>query len=126
MSTGDVNEPAQLFADISFRNGVLTAVLVGPSIGQREGAVISKMVRAEIDAAPAPVSYVVLDCGKINFLNSAGLGSFIEIHNAAKARQGKIGLYRLSDDLKSVFKMTRLDKLFKMIDNEKALAKAVG
>ena len=43
---GESAEP--LFADLSLERGVLTARLVGPSIGQREGEVIAGMIQKKL------------------------------------------------------------------------------
>ncbi len=44
-AAGECDSAEQLFADLSLERGVLTARLVGPSIGEREGEVIAGMIK---------------------------------------------------------------------------------
>lgn len=119
------SEPTALFADVTVEGGVLTARLVGPSIGQREGPIIASTIEAKfVDAAP-PVRHVVLDFADVTYINSSGLGSCVTIHNQAKSQKAGVVLYRMRDDIRDVFKMTRMDKIFKIAPDEKKLAKFV-
>lgn len=113
------------FAEIQIERGVLTARLTGPSVGQREGEVVASMIQARLEG-PAAVSSVVLDFTDISFINSAGLGSCITVHNDAKPRGAVVVLYGMNATIRDVFKMTRLDKFFKIADDEKRLEKIVG
>jgi anti-sigma B factor antagonist len=122
----DGESPQQLYADLSLERGVLTARLVGPSIGQREGPVIGGMIETKLSDGGEPVAYVVLDFSDVSYINSAGLGACVSIHNNAKANNATVVVYCLQPDLRDVFKMTRLDKIFKMADDPKRLAKVIG
>ena len=112
----------QRFAEMIFEGGVLTARLTGPSVGQREGEVVATMIQARLDG-PDSVSSIVLDFTDISFINSAGLGSCVVVHNTAKPHGAIVVLYRMQDSIRDVFTMTRLDKIFKIANDEKRLAK---
>jgi anti-anti-sigma factor len=116
----------QLFAELRHDGGVLTAVLVGPSVGGREAPIISRMVQDCIQEHAAELRFVVLDFSNISFVNSSGLGACIEIHNLARTHGTPVVLYGMREDLRNLFKITRLDKLFKVVDDEGKLAKLVG
>lgn len=116
----------QLFADLTLQGGVLTARLVGPTLGQREGPVVAGMVQSRLEAAPEPVRFVVLDFSKIDYINSAGLGSCVTIHTQCKPKKAVVVLHALKNELREVFKMTRLDRIFKIADDPKRLAKILG
>ncbi len=110
------------FAEIIVERGVLTARLTGPSVGQREGEVVAGMIQARLEG-PDAVSSIVLDFTDVSFINSAGLGSCVTVHNDAKPRGAAVVLYGMHASIRDVFTMTRLDKLFKIADDEKRLGK---
>lgn len=116
----------QLFADINTEGAVLTARLVGPNMGQREAPIISSMVQEHIAESTTPLRFIVLDFREIEFISSVGLGVCVEIHNNAKSRKAVVVLYGLRPDAESLFKMTRMDKIFKLADSEKRLVKIIG
>ncbi len=113
------------FAEIIIERGVLTARLTGPSVGQREGEVVTSMIQARLEG-PDPVHSIVLDFTDVSFINSAGLGSCVTVHNDAKSRGAAVILYGMDASIRDVFTMTRLDKLFKIADDEKRLKKIIG
>ncbi len=116
---------SQLFAHLSQQRGVLTARLVGPSIGQREGEVIAGMIEVKL-ADELPVAFVVLDFTEVSFINSAGIGACVSIHTRARKGNAVVVLYAMQEGIGEVFKMTRLDKIFKIADSPKRLAKIIG
>jgi len=67
---------------------------------------------------------IVLDFANVRFLSSSTLGVLMTLRKKAESIKGKIFLCGLREEPLKVFKITRLDKLFKLFDNEeKALAK---
>ena len=119
-------EPRQLYADVHVGGHVLTARLVGPSFGEREGPVVTNMIAAKLADAATPIKYVVLDLADVEFINSSGLGSCVTMHNQAKAKKAVLVIHALRKDLLPVFKMTRMDKLFKMAEDAKRLSKIIA
>ena len=115
----------QLFADLSLERGVLTARLVGPSIGQREGEVIAGMIEEKLKGTES-VAYVVVDFSQVSYINSAGLGSCVVVHNESKARGATVVLYAMQANIRDIFKMTRLDKVFKVADDAQRLTKILS
>ncbi len=115
----------QLFADLSLERGVLTARLVGPSIGEREGEVIAGMIREKLKGTE-PVAWVVVDFSQVSYINSAGLGSCVVVHNESKARGATVVLYAMQANIRDIFKMTKLDKIFKVADDSERLAKLLS
>ena len=61
-----------LFAHIDDTTGVLTARLVGPAFGEREGEVVYSMLESATNPGHRAL---VLDFTDVNFVNSAGLGA---------------------------------------------------
>lgn len=65
---------------------------------------------------------VVLDFANVEYLSSAALGKLITLDKKVKAAQGELRLCSIRKDILEVFKITRLDKLFKIRENrDKAL-----
>lgn len=65
---------------------------------------------------------IVLDFTNVEYLSSAALGKLITMEKKVKAAGGKLRLCAIRSDIKEVFKITRLDKLFQIVDDrEKAL-----
>ena len=125
LAAGEGDSAEQLFAELSLERGVLTARLVGPSIGQREGEVIAGMIQEKLQGTE-PVGFVVVDFSEVSFINSAGLGSCVVVHNESKARGATVVLYAMQASIRDIFKMTRLDKVFKVAEDSKRLAKLLS
>lgn len=65
---------------------------------------------------------IVLDFANVEYLSSAALGKLITMDKKVKSIGGKLRLCNIRSDILEVFKITRLDKLFTIRDNqEKAL-----
>jgi len=66
---------------------------------------------------------IVLDFEKVQFLSSSALGVLITLRKKADAIKGKVAICGMKKDLKKVFEITRLDRMFDFYaDEEKALA----
>ena len=72
---------------------------------------------------PIDAPKVVIDLGNVEHLSSAALGMLIALRKVVVEKKGGgIGIANVSEDLKSIFRMTRLDKLMKMSEStEKAM-----
>jgi len=66
---------------------------------------------------------IILDFSKVKFLSSSTLGVLITMKKKAVAIKGRVLICSMADDLKKIFKITKLDKMFEFFPNEeKALA----
>lgn len=59
---------------------------------------------------------IILDCEKMPFISSSGLRIFLKIRKEVAAKGGKMYLKNVCLDVQQVFKMTKLDDFFEMID----------
>jgi anti-sigma B factor antagonist len=64
---------------------------------------------------------VVIDFEPVQFMSSSMLGKLVKIHKKCKEYKTKLKLSGITPDIREVFKITRLDKLF---DFEKDLESA--
>ena len=59
-----------------------------------------------------PAKKVVVDLENVSYIDSSGLATLVEILKRTKLQGGSLGLAGLSDKVKSLFEITKLDKLF--------------
>ena len=65
-----------------------------------------------------PSKKVVVDLEKVSYIDSSGLATLVEILKKTKSQGGSLGLAGMSDKVKSLFEITKLDKLFLVFRNQ--------
>ena len=66
-----------------------------------------------------PRKKIVIDFEKVTYVDSSGLATLVEVLKRAKTQGGSLGLAAMSDKVKSLFEITKLDKLFSIFQNQK-------
>ncbi|MCC5929481.1 MAG: STAS domain-containing protein [Cyclobacteriaceae bacterium] len=61
---------------------------------------------------------ILIDCEKIEYISSAGLGVFMSYINELEEKKIGLVLYGLSDKVLHVFQILGLDKLLKLVDTK--------
>ena len=70
---------------------------------------------------------IVIDFEKVTYIDSSGLATLVEMLKKTKSNGGNLGLANLSDKVKSLFEITKLDKLFFVSPSlQEALVRAKG
>jgi anti-sigma B factor antagonist len=69
---------------------------------------------------------LILDFSKVRFLSSSALGVLITLRKKSAAIKGELAICAMRDDLRKVFTISRLDKLFNFYDNEQKALDAFG
>lgn len=69
---------------------------------------------------------MVINFSKIKFLSSAVLGKLISLHKKIAGEKGHLAFCSINKDIMQVFKITRLDKLIPIYDDEDAAVKGVA
>ncbi len=64
------------------------------------------------------VRKLVLDFSKVQLLSSAMLGVLLNLKTRAEAAKGRIVICNLKRELREVFRLARLDKMFSFYDSE--------
>ncbi len=64
----------------------------------------------------APKKFVV-DLSKVRFIDSTGLGIMISLMRSLNEQGGKLRLSGLNDEVRSIFQITRLHKVFDLNSN---------
>jgi anti-sigma B factor antagonist len=65
-----------------------------------------------IEMVNAGEKHVVVDLGRVEFLDSTGLGVLVGAHRRLKAREGSLNLVCPHERLLKVFRITGLDNVF--------------
>lgn len=99
--------------------------------------IIAKVEEARIDASSAvqfkdamqeigrtPGTRVILDLGEVQFLDSSGLGAVVAVMKAY-APAKTLELASLNPVVQKVFRLTRMDKVFKVYDSTEQAMEAV-
>ncbi|MBM4168667.1 MAG: STAS domain-containing protein [Ignavibacteria bacterium] len=63
------------------------------------------------------VRKIVLDLGKVKWINSSGLGALISAVTSVKNKGGEMRLASVSDKVESLFMITQLIKVFKTYES---------
>ncbi len=69
---------------------------------------------------------IILDFEKVKMLSSSALGVLITLRKKAEKIKGTVVLCAMKPDLLKLFKITKLDKLFKHYDNEAKALESYG
>lgn len=115
-----------VFARTMFKDGVLTAKLAGPSIGQREVPIITDQVVGAIAHHGDAIRWLVLDMSDVTFINSMGLGMCIDFRNRIAKSGAKAALLGLNEPLLDLFKMVKVDRLFAILKDGSDAAKVMA
>lgn len=62
---------------------------------------------------------IVIDFEKVTYIDSSGLATLVEVLKKTRTQGGLLGLAGMSDKVKSLFEITKLDKLFSIFPNQK-------
>ena len=57
-----------------------------------------------------------IDCSKLEYIDSTGLGSLVAVLKRVKQYSGSITLLNLHSNILKLFKITNLDKVFEIIE----------
>ena len=77
-----------------------------------------------IESADEPK--VLISFENVEHLSSAALGTLITVNNQVKARDGQLRLSDISPQIKEIFSITRLDRLFQIHDTSDAAMATFG
>ena len=64
------------------------------------------------------VTKVMVDLAKVNYIDSSGLATFVELFQKMKKSGGKLVLFNLAQSVRSVFEIAKLDTIFKLASTE--------
>jgi len=77
---------------------------------------------ARLDVVPR----VVLDLQEVGLLTSNAMGVFVSLQRRISAQGGKLALCGLDENLRALFKITMLERIFNLCDSEQQAVQAVS
>lgn len=69
------------------------------------------------DVIDAGHTDVIFDFHKVSFIDSSCLGVLVSLTKKLRETKGDLKLVNLSEDVRSIFQITRLDRVFEIFDN---------
>ena len=98
---------------------------------KKSGDIIIVYINGEIDITTSPdvrkffdritkdkSSKIVINLAKVSYIDSSGLATLVEGLQRMRSYGGKMRLTNLSDKVKSLFEITKLEKLFEIFPEE--------
>jgi anti-sigma B factor antagonist len=74
-------------------------------------------IQSEIEAGR---HFIIVDCEKLNYISSAGLGVFMSFIEEVRERGGDIKICGLVPKVKHTFEILGFQDLFEMLDNQQS------
>lgn len=69
---------------------------------------------------------IVLDLGKVSFIDSSGLGGIVSILRQFRQNDGDIKLARITDSIRPLIEIVRLHRVFDIYDSAEEAVKSFG
>ena len=114
------------FARIVLEEGILKVHLTGPHLGEREATVLSRELNDALEAVGRHFRILLLDLSDVQMMTSVGLGLCIDARNHAQREGAPTVLYGLSSQLRDLFRMMKVDRLYRMVHSEAELSRALA
>jgi anti-sigma B factor antagonist len=98
-------------------NGIYVLTLKGRLVLGQES---SGMLTTIDNLLASGATRIVINLGQVNYVDSAGLGTLIEMQRKTKAKGGSLKLCHLGPNLKQALEMARLLSIFETAPTETA------
>ena len=72
-----------------------------------------------LDTINEEVKIILLDLRDITFMNSSGLGALVATLKAVKAEGAELALCSLSDQVRIIFELSRMERIFQVFEDVK-------
>ena len=80
----------------------------------------SQELRTELlKLADRQVLKLLVDFNKVDYIDSSGLAAFVELFQRMKLYNGQLALFNLSDGVRDIFEIAKLDSIFRLAQSEK-------
>jgi len=77
-----------------------------------------------VDACQTQPSLLVVDLDEVEYMDSSGLGTLVEIFRRVNGYKGRLVLCCMHERVRSVFEITKLDKFFKIYETQEEALRA--
>jgi anti-anti-sigma factor len=112
------------FVQVSTQNGGLVAKIVCHALSTRETEIVTDDLLTRFSGPE--FKFLVVDLSQVTFMSSVGIGLLVQLHKRARESKVKFVVVGLNAELKALLKMTKLDKLFTIVDDPSKVAQIVG
>jgi len=85
---------------------------------------LQKELRDDLSRAMPPASDGVLDFSGVSFVDSSCLGALVSLLKSTRDAGGDFKLASLTDDVRSIFQITRLERVFEVFDTVEEAAES--
>lgn len=93
---------------------IITELSDEPSLSEELSSLIQRIEAVRIGDAGGHVPHVVLNFAAVSYVNSSNLAQLLRVRKGLEARHRLLKLCSLSEDLRSVFQVTGLDRVFRI------------
>lgn len=100
----------------------VVATIVGDSLETENVAGFRGAITPILDRAKR----VVLDLSQVSFMDSTGLGSMLSCLRSVKAKGGEMKLCSLTPEVRQLFEMVLMDRVFEIYPDEPSALAALG
>ncbi len=90
--------------------------IVHPS-GILDGVSVNQLRREISDLVESGANIVLVDFQDVTFMNSSGLGALVSTLKVVRSAGAELFLCSLSDQVKIIFQLTKMDRVFKTFAN---------
>ncbi|MDV3351233.1 anti-sigma factor antagonist [Leptolyngbyaceae cyanobacterium CCMR0082] len=95
--------------------------------GILDGATTNELKLQVTDLLHEGIDIVLLDMNQVTFMNSTGIGAMVAMLKIVRARGKQIYLCGLTEQVKMLFELTKMDRVFKtFIDQQDFEAKILA
>jgi len=85
----------------------------------------AKKLKGQVDALVKENRVkLIVDMAGVDFIDSSGLGSLVSSLRAVNERKGDVKVAALQKQVRSIFELTRLHRIFGIFDNAEAALKS--
>ncbi|NEP55584.1 MAG: STAS domain-containing protein [Symploca sp. SIO2G7] len=95
-----------------------SGILDGTKAGQFRQE-ITKLVESNVDI-------VLIDFADVTFMDSSGLGALVLALKTVRAAGGKLFICSVNDQIRMLFELTSMDRVFEIYENREAFENAVA
>ncbi|NES24112.1 MAG: STAS domain-containing protein [Symploca sp. SIO3E6] len=95
-----------------------SGILDGTKAGQFRQE-ITKLVESNVDI-------VLIDFADVTFMDSSGLGALVLALKTVRAAGGKLFICSVNDQIRMLFELTSMDRVFEIHENREAFENAIA
>ncbi len=90
--------------------------VIQPS-GILDGVAVNGLRREITDIVEGGTNIVLVDFQDVTFMNSSGLGALVSTLRVVRSAGAELFLCSLSEQVRMIFELTKMDRVFKMFDS---------